>query len=324
MLAASAAATLTVLGSATVSALRGSGGSAADARVRPTTPPTTHPAPSTTARIQLPASAAPTVTAHPVTVDRWAILLAKAPEGSAQLRAGDGSVVASAPVEASAALLTVPIAGGTRAQLTLEVGDRAVSVSDLDLDNTQAAFEQSPWRVVNKRLALPKTYVPTKLVPTGRGTARPEVASAYAAMTAAARRARFDPVVVSGYRSYSDQVATHHGFDDQLGTASSDSTSARPGHSEHQLGLALDLMGSDGRCELNTCFAGTGLGAWLRANAHQFGFLLRYQKGQQATTGYIFEPWHFRYVGVPLASDYQRRGGQTLEQYFGLSPAPRY
>lgn len=272
----------------------------------------------------MPASAAPTVTTQPVTSDRVAVLLAKAPDGTARLLDESGSVLATAPVAAGNALLTVPATPGRRTELALEVGGNAVSVSTVAIDATAAGLEQSTWRVVNKRTPLPSTYAPTRLVAAGSGTARPEVAAAYGALTAAAKKAGLDPFVVSGYRSYAYQVATHQHWESVEGAAGSDSSSARPGHSEHQLGLALDLMGRDGQCELRPCFAGTPFGKWLAANAHQFGFILRYENGRTPVTGYVYEPWHYRYLGVPMAMDYHRSGAHTFEEYLGLPAAPGY
>lgn len=100
---------------------------------------------------------------------------------------------------------------------------------------------------------------------------------------------------------------------------------ARPGYSEHQTGLTIDLVA----CGASACsgidsFGATAQGRWTAANAHRFGFIVRYESGQTYVTGYAPEPWHLRYVGVALASDYRAGGFRTLEQYFDTPAAPTY
>jgi zinc D-Ala-D-Ala carboxypeptidase len=92
--------------------------------------------------------------------------------------------------------------------------------------------------------------------------------------------------------------------------------SARPGHSEHQTGLAIDVSGLDGRCQAEPCFAGTPAGRWLARHAPDFGFVVRYPEGKESVTGYMYEPWHLRYVGVPDAQA-MSRDGRTLEEHLG-------
>ena len=77
-------------------------------------------------------------------------------------------------------------------------------------------------------------------------------------------------------------------------------------------------------CAIQECFGATPQGLWLAANSYRFGFILRYPAGKRAVTGYIFEPWHFRYVGVELATEMHETGIATLEEFFGLPPAPDY
>ena len=77
-------------------------------------------------------------------------------------------------------------------------------------------------------------------------------------------------------------------------------------------------------CEIETCFAETPEGRWAADNAYKYGFVVRYQKGKQNITGYIYEPWHLRYVGKELAAELHLQGDPTLEEFFGLEPAPDY
>ncbi len=89
-----------------------------------------------------------------------------------------------------------------------------------------------------------------------------------------------------------------------------------PGTSEHQLGLALDII-TPGYTDLNSGFAETKAGKWLKENAPDYGFILRYPEGKEYITGIIFEPWHFRYVGIENAR-YMTEKGLTLEEYTEL------
>ena len=128
----------------------------------------------------------------------------------------------------------------------------------------------------------------------------------------------------SAYRSYSAQVSTYNGWVSRLGKKAADLTSARPGFSEHQTGLAIDIATADSSCTLRSCFASTNQGKWLAKNSWKYGFILRYPKGQTDVTGYEFEPWHYRFVGKDLAAEYHATGAKTLEGFFDLPPAEDY
>ena len=194
----------------------------------------------------------------------------------------------------------------------------------------------SLWVVVDKKRPLnPKAYVPKNLVkpkfPNGVGAnpygirlAKP-AAKAVIAMASAMNQAGSGVLVLSStYRSYQTQVAVHDKDVAQLGLAAGENLAARPGYSEHQTGLAADLSASGQGCVIRVCFAKTKAGKWLAANAWQYGFILRYPSGRTATTGYQFEPWHFRYVGVELSTQMHETGVSVLEDFFGLPAAPTY
>jgi D-alanyl-D-alanine carboxypeptidase len=125
--------------------------------------------------------------------------------------------------------------------------------------------------------------------------------------------------VVSPYRSYVDQKSVYAGWVSRLGQAQADRQSARPGFSEHQSGLAVDIDTA-----VAQSFGQTPAGQWLAQNSWRYGFVVRYQDGQEGVTGYEYEPWHFRYVGVPLATELQKEGFPSLETFFGYPPAPNY
>lgn len=128
----------------------------------------------------------------------------------------------------------------------------------------------------------------------------------------------------SAYRSYSSQESVYAGWVSSLGQEAADLTSARPGHSEHQTGLAIDVSASPANCSLEQCFADTEQGRWLAANGWRFGFIVRYPADKTPITGFEYEPWHMRYVGPELAAEMHATGISTLEEFFGLPAAPDY
>ena len=191
----------------------------------------------------------------------------------------------------------------------------------------------SPWVIVNKHRPLkPADYVPADLVrPSVAISASGEAAllnsttaAAAEAMFAAAARDGVTIVLASGYRSYSTQVTTYNGYVAARGQADADTASARPGHSEHQTGWAFDIGDGGGACSFEPCFADQPAATWAKANGHRFGFVVRYPWMLHPITGYYYEPWHLRYVGVEAATDMLNRGIGTLEEYFGLEAAPAY
>lgn len=193
----------------------------------------------------------------------------------------------------------------------------------------------SIWVVANKQRPLsPKTYAPADLVvptiPLAATTSmekqvRQVTATALEQMVAAAKQDGAQLNLQSGYRSYNFQVSLYGRYVKEQGQSVADSQSARPGYSEHQTGFAADL-GSvpHPECDVTECFGTTLEGKWLAANAYKYGFIIRYPQNMQSTTGYIYEPWHVRYVGTALATEMHNTGVQTLEQFFGLSAAPDY
>lgn len=205
-------------------------------------------------------------------------------------------------------------------------------------DNKQYSLTDptSIWVVANKHRALqPKTYAPNDLVVPAiplRGNitntekyVRKVTAVALEKLEADAQKQGLAFNLQSGYRSYDFQVDLYNRYVQQQGQAVADSQSARPGFSEHQTGLAADLGGvSHPECDVEACFATTPEGEWLAANAYQYGFIIRYPQNMQTVTGYIYEPWHVRYVGVDLATQMHKQKITTLEQSFALGSAPDY
>jgi D-alanyl-D-alanine carboxypeptidase len=188
----------------------------------------------------------------------------------------------------------------------------------------------SLWVVVNKRRPLsPATYKPAHLthiakVPGGSThVLRKDAAAALTAMYVAAKAANRSFGITSAYRSYSTQRSLFASYASTYGTASAERFSARAGYSEHQTGLATDIYYSQS-CRLKACFGTEASGKWVAKNAYKFGFIVRYPEGKESVTGYKYEPWHLRYVGVELATAMHNAKITTLEEYFNLPNAPHY
>ena len=189
----------------------------------------------------------------------------------------------------------------------------------------------SPWVVVNKQRALvPLDYAPADLtypdVPNvNHQPMRAETAAALVAMFRAGKaEAGLDFSVQSGYRSFETQKRVYDDDVAQHGQAYADGDTARPGHSEHQTGFAVDISAIPAACSLDACFGATPHGRWLAANAWRFGFLLRYPADKVAVTGFAYEPWHFRYIGRTLAAHLHATGVTTLEEFFGVPGGTEY
>jgi zinc D-Ala-D-Ala carboxypeptidase len=190
-----------------------------------------------------------------------------------------------------------------------------------DLTRHSTTDPTSPWVIINKTHPIrPASYVPELTVVAGKqvGTA---IASPLRALLHAAEKAGAPLQVISGFRTYDRQRTLYQAQLARTGSvAKADSLSARPGHSEHQSGLAIDVDDAhDGSCELAACFAGTHAGRWVAAHAGEFGFVVRYTEANRAITGYDAEPWHLRYVGRRLVEAMEAAGVTTLEELFGVS-----
>jgi D-alanyl-D-alanine carboxypeptidase len=172
--------------------------------------------------------------------------------------------------------------------------------------------------LVNKAHGLPPGWVPPDLtvpaIPFNFAGDDPKrelrvlAARAAESLFAAAAADGVPLLGVSGYRSEKTQGDLYGLAVSRHGRAVADRSTARPGHSEHQTGLALDVAGADGRCPAEACFAGTPAAAWLAAHAHEHGFIVRYTAAKEAVTGYEPEPWHLRYVGPEVARELTTKG----------------
>ena len=157
--------------------------------------------------------------------------------------------------------------------------------------------------IANKTYPLPANYDPGDLLP--------EVYEAFYKLQAGARSDGLSIYISSGYRDYNLQSSLYERYCARDGQEAADRYSARPGHSEHQSGLGLDVN------EISDRFIGTPEAIWLSEHAHEYGFIIRYPKGKEDITGYKYEPWHLRYLGEELAKDVYE-SGLCLEEYLGI------
>lgn len=197
---------------------------------------------------------------------------------------------------------------------------KPIVASPTETFNKQAYSLDDPsslWVVVNKGRPLPSNYVPAALASpgVGGGQLRKEAVVALDRLSSGAQQSGLSLKVISAYRSFASQNSVYNGYVSRDGQAQADTYSARPGYSEHQTGWAVDVGNRNGSCDLEICFGQTAMGTWLAEHAAEYGFIIRYRQDQP--TGYQYEPWHLRYVGVDLAKQIQTNK-QTMEMFFGL------
>ncbi|MFC9350803.1 D-alanyl-D-alanine carboxypeptidase family protein [Arthrobacter sp. NPDC057013] len=250
--------------------------------------------------------------------------------GSASAAASVSATASPAAASSSAGAAKSPSVSATPSTTAAAAPPSAASRLPKQFSLTDPA---SPWVIVNKHRPLkPANYVPADLVQprvalavTGEAAQLNRTTAAAAErMFAAAAADGVNITLASGYRSYATQVVTYNGWVSSQGRAAADTASARPGYSEHQTGWAFDIGDAGGACSFQPCFAEQPAAVWAKANAHRFGFVVRYPWMQHTITGYFYESWHLRYIGVEAATDMRKRGVATLEQYFGLASAPGY
>ena len=156
--------------------------------------------------------------------------------------------------------------------------------------------------IANKTYALPSDYNPG---------VDPDAQAAFDKMQSAAAEEGLNIYISSGFRSYDYQAGLYERYVERSGKAEADRYSARPGHSEHQTGLAFDLNSID------ITFADTEEYEWVKAHCAEYGFIIRYPEGKESITGYMYEPWHIRYLGIDTAKKVTD-SGLTLEEYLGI------
>jgi len=169
--------------------------------------------------------------------------------------------------------------------------------------------------LVNKYHYLSSSYVPSHLTQAkgcGKPTMVNEAALAYDLMCEAITKEGIGLSQWTAYRSYSFQKGIYDDYLNHYSQAYTDTFAARPGFSEHQTGLAVDVASTN---ENFSTFEETDSYTWLKQNAYKYGFIIRYQKGKESITGYKFESWHYRYVGIDIAKTITELG-ITLDEYW--------
>lgn len=241
------------------------------------------------------------------------------------------SAILAGAVIAGAALAVVPFTSGPAASAASSsfaqfLHDNAPSRTIKTAGNGKATVTNltSTVVLVNKKRNLPASYEPKDLVvpnipfsfsgSSPKKQMRKAAATALEKLFAAAKKDGIDIKAVSGYRSYATQKSIFERNASIKGEAVANKTSARPGQSEHQTGLAMDISSASAGYDLQQSFGSTKEGKWLKANAPKYGFIIRYGKDQEKLTGYAYEPWHVRYVGVYIAGEMTKQN-LTLEQY---------
>jgi len=174
--------------------------------------------------------------------------------------------------------------------------------------------------LVNKTNCLDKNYIPTNLVDVLSKykdgiTLDETVLKAFRNMQMDAKRYGYDIDIMSGYRDYEYQLNLYNNLIKEKGFNYALRTIAKPGCSEHQTGLALDFcVYKDNKCYIESELEDFAETKWVHANAHKYGFILRYPDNKEEITGYNYEPWHLRYIG-DLAI-YLYNNDLTLEEFY--------
>lgn len=193
------------------------------------------------------------------------------------------------------------------------------------VDENNTILNESDYDVVvNKKRFLSSDYVPEDLVKVNVPTQleNPEVnqmrkipADSLYQLFEGAKKEGFTLVARSGYRSYNTQDILYRSVVTSKGQTYADQYSAKPGTSEHQTGLAMDITCEGVNFQLSEDFDELPEGIWVKENAHKYGFIIRYPKDKEEIVGYAYEPWHIRYMGVDLATKIYE-SGLTMEEYF--------
>lgn len=192
-----------------------------------------------------------------------------------------------------------------------------VQISEEDL-----FYDSHIYRLVDKNHALAEDYVPSDLVTVdvrvvyedGANQLRQIAAQALSNLFAAADNDGITLYADSGYRSYDTQAGLYNSYVERSGEAEANRYSAQPGHSEHQTGLTMDVTSESANFQLLQSFGDTEEGIWVEENAHRYGFIISYPEGTEEITGYMYEPWHLRFLGISLATEIYE-SGLTYQEY---------
>jgi D-alanyl-D-alanine carboxypeptidase len=187
---------------------------------------------------------------------------------------------------------------------------------EYDIDTDTSLNERL---IVNKFYHLNEDYLPDDIVEVSstyayEGNSLRQIAyDAYKNLYNAAKDDGITFIINSSYRDYSYQKGIYEDYKNWYGQTKADSQAARPGYSEHQTGLAIDVFSSDN--QLSGTFKESSGYAWLKENAYKYGFIERYPEGKEYLTGYEFESWHWRYVGIEAATTIHEEN-ITYDEYY--------
>lgn len=204
-----------------------------------------------------------------------------------------------------------------------KVTEEAAVLPETSQTKVSEASSDGITQVVNKNHSIAADFVPDNLVwvdlPSTRDTQlRGVAATALTGLFSAAKTAGLELYCCSGYRSYETQAGLYQWNVDTYGIEGAELVSARPGMSEHQMGLAMDVTSASAGFDLLESFGSLPEGQFIKENACKYGFIVRYPQGKTDITGYAYEPWHLRYVGVDVATDIFN-SGKTMEEYYGVN-----
>lgn len=203
-------------------------------------------------------------------------------------------------------------------------GGSIISNSTPDTSSQTSSSTSSPSTItpyyINGILIVNKTYA---IPPNFASKADDEALGAYNKMKEDMAKEGMNIVIASGFRPNSNQTTIYNKYVKANGKAVADTFSARPGHSEHETGLSFDIGRSDGLYRIEARFATTDEAKWLAVNSYKYGFILRYPEGKENITGYMYEPWHFRYIGVDNAT-LIFNSKLCIEEYFNITSVYSY
>lgn len=211
----------------------------------------------------------------------------------------------------------------------LATGEELLPEDELPSRDKVMTTPESIFCLVNKEYSLPADYTPADLVEpdvtfsidyeSEKKYMRKVAADALESLFQDAAKENLELAAVSGYRSYDRQKEIYEKNLKTRGTTHTSQYSAKPGYSEHQTGLVMDISCQSENFDLQESFGETPEGIWVAENAHLYGYIIRYPKDKCDITGYAYEPWHLRYVGVPMAT-YLYQNNMTLDEYYHYEP----
>lgn len=210
----------------------------------------------------------------------------------------------TAPEDTTTVPATEPTGGSAAEQVDPPIITAGASSTGMKIEVIGGVTYVGGVLVANKTYSLPESYY--------IGGLTDETYAAFIAMQSAAAAEGLTLFCKSGFRSYVDQRIIYDGYVGRDGQALADTYSARPGHSEHQSGMALDINSTA------SAFADTPEGKWLAEHCWDYGFIIRYPADKVEITGYMYEPWHVRYVGKEIAVEL-KDSGLCLEEYLGIT-----